>query len=453
MNNFLQFILNRKEDIPEPISVGDIEVDKLIILAGSVGAVLVYGSGVEMSWFYKRVESKFRKRADLVLRKFFLTSGDIQNINNALPLDSKRVISGAFKVLALSRYDSKRVQLILFILRLLNPFIFWLYPFIFRKQFCFIFSLRRENLYSFLSEKTNVTLRQLAFSIYKSPGKFVLPLFDIETGENIGYAKIYDSREKSQYYGENEVRALRFLEKFSFHNAETPRVLFNNYFGDNLVTVISSKDGLRNFKDVSDEHIAWVKELVEKTGMLKRFKDSLFAKTLNEGMRFIKSKLDKENFELVNYFYEKAIKALSEKEFIFSFVNREFDHHELLRHKEKNLVIDWEHAREEFPPLFDVYGLLLSGGYLKGQDYVEMHVRSLEAILFGGNRKSSKIVFDFLREWGISREDAYYAFLFFLIDRLYLFLRMDSYRDGEIVTHFLKRMYDNESRYDKGWLI
>jgi len=360
------------------------------------------------------------------LKKLAILKGDKDEIITAVPLDSRRVLNSALTQLALAKGNALKAKIIIAVLKLLNfPF---LYPLLFQKKIQITQNDKWGKFLLFFSNRLKTPIEQISFSIYKAPGKFVLPIFNNKTGEVLAYAKVYDKETKER--GENEARALRYLNNFSFESAEPPRLIASEEIGKNLVNIISTKEGLKNFKGVTEAHLAWIKELAQKTGKRMKFEDSLFAREMDKEMEFVKSKLNEKDLELVEYFYKKAKKALQDKEFVFSFISWDFDYYEFLRHKTKNLVVDWEYAREEYPSLFDVFSLLLSErrGWL----------RDLKIIL--RNKKTAAIVGDFLREWRISKEDVYPFFLLFLIDRLL----QSSQKDKETIIQFLNnaRVFD-----------
>lgn len=415
------------------------------------GMVLIYGSGLKMSKFYKEKNSEIESK-NLIIKKFLIASGSIPNINTALPVDSRKAISAAFKALALARYDSKRVRFILFILKFHNPLIFWLYPIIFRKQFCLLIKNDAENFFSFISNNLEVSKEQGSFSIYKAVGKFILPIFDNKSGKVLGYAKIYNKKAKER--SRNEASALIFLKKFQFKNAETPKLIASGYLNEYFINLISTKIGLKNSKREAMLHFEWIEELAEKTGKNIKFKDSLFAKEMEKEIKFIKKKLDKNSFNLIMSFYEDSLGQLIEKNFLFSFINREFDYHEFLYCERKGFVIDWEYARLFFPPIFDVYNLVLSKNVniLKENSYSKIHIKNFNSVFFNGNKKSEKAVNYFLRRWLISREDAYSFFILFLIDKIYSFIFSESREDEKVVLEFLHEIKNNGLEYKRRWI-
>jgi thiamine kinase-like enzyme len=107
-------------------------------------------------------------------------------------------------------------------------------------------------------------------------------------------------------------------------------------------------------------------------------------------------------------------------------------------------VIDWEYAKKEFPPLFDLYNLLLSEGPQKDSDYVTMHIRRINKVFFN-NRKTSDIVKKFLKEWHINELEAFVFFILFLIDLLFIYLKANSYLDSMAVIKFLNTLRNADS--------
>jgi hypothetical protein len=411
--------------------------------------LIIYGSGREI----KKAVRKLEKTSDadnFFTKKFAILSGDIDEISIAIPIDSRKTVFSALTQLCLAKGTNFKSSLIIVFLRLLNiPF---LYSFIFRKQFCVLLDDQVDRGISFISQKLETIPKNISFSIYKGSRKYILPIFDFNSENDVVYAKIYSSQGESSYYGENEAKALRFLEKLSFENAETPGVIASDYSGPHLVEIISSKRGLKNFKGINEAHTGLIKEIAEKTGKRKLFKDSFFFQAIQQEFSFIKNKLNESEFFAVRYFYEKAMRLLENKNFLFSFARREFAYFELLSGKDKNFCVDWEHSREEFPPFFDLYNLLLSEQPCRKGDFSEMHARNIEIVFFEKGGKAKGIIKKFLNYWNISAEDSYLFFLLYLVDQLHIYLHVDSYESGAIVTKFFKKMYDNESGYEKKWL-
>lgn len=439
--------ISKNETLPKGIFPADISAEELLIQLQKTGLVLVWGSGFAMNRFYQQRFLQLEESENFLLKKFILLQGDILDIRTALSVDSRKAAVAAFRALSLTRYDSWKMRLFLFFLVRLNNFLFPFYRFIFSRQFCFIFDRRRENFLDFLHQKIGIVPENLSFSIFRSSKKFICPISNIETGNNFGYAKIYKEGE-GEYYGRAEADALHFLEKIKFESAEPARLLANGYFENCLINIISSKGGLENFRGVSQDHLSWIEELARKTGAIKKFDDSEFARILGEEMDFLKKRLNGAEFDSVFKIYEEMIQVVAGKSLLLSFVNREFDYYELLHHNSINLVIDWEHAQEGFPPIFDVFSLLLSDGQLisSKNDYVDMHVINLKRVFFLERPRDREIIRRFSQSWKMSRDDVVAMFVFFLIDRLCLFLRLDSGRDSDSIMRFFVD-FKNDHRF------
>ena len=98
--------------------------------------------------------------------------------------------------------------------------------------------------------------------------------------------------------------------------------------------------------------------------------------------RLTQMKLDiiSEKLELVEYFWDKAIQNLRGKEFVFSLTKREFPFFEALRSNDKLFVIDWETARFDFPPIFDVFSMILSTSPHQKGDYIKIYRKNIQAL-------------------------------------------------------------------------
>lgn len=437
--NFLDIILEDKEEVINVVNIKNvIDVKDAGDLLAKNGILAICGSS---RIFNKNFKKFFSERKGIVIKRFCIISGDITNINTALPIDSRQAFYSAMKELSRARPDSHKIQFATFFLKFFKVILFPIYKYIFIKQFRIIFQRDHRNLLSFLAKEISIPIGQMSLSIYKSPRKFILPMFNTKNGQVLSYAKIYIAAEDGENYGKNEADALRYLQHFSFETAEPPRIISSSYFGNNFINVISSKRGLENFRGVTNAHFLWIKELAEKTGKRIRFEDALFFKEINNEMQLMQNKLEQKDFALIRHFYQQAIEELNGKQLIFSFINWDFDYYELLRHKEKNLAIDWEHAKNEFPPAFNIFSLFLS--MAKRQ-----YFKDVEQIFFGSNTKNNKVIESLLRQVGVENKDGYFFFFLFIIDRFC----NSSVKDQTVLSNFLNEVRNNETKYKRKWL-
>ena len=105
---------------------------------------------------------------------------------------------------------------------------------------------------------------------------------------------------------------------------------------------------------------------------------------------------------------------------------------------DKLFVVDWEHARFDFPPIFDFYSLFLS---LPGFGYQEFFSKKI---------KYAKEMKDFLK---LDSNSAFWFFWLFLIDQLYLQFSIGAKESGEKILNFLEGVIENEKYYKDNWSL
>lgn len=385
--------------------------------------------------------------------KFVIVSGDFPNSGVALPLINRKVRGAALRELCLYKGRTLRNKLKIGFLRIFNFSFIW--DLVFRKKFVVNFNPAEENLFSFFNRQlsnVNSQMSNVAFSVYVGSRKFILPIFNLKSGETMGVAKVYFPGRESFDYGENEAKFLNLLKEINLPGFCFPEVLAKGSFKNSLVVILSSPKNLKNSYSITRRHIDFLKQLTEKTGRRTLFSDSDFYHQLQEEISFLKLKLP-DKFQLVEHFYNKAVQGLKDKTFTFSLVKREFPFFEMMKLRDKFFVIDWEQGRMNFPAIFDLFSLMVSAGRFKKGDYAETYRKNLEDIFFKTNKKTKLFLSRLLPAWGMNQNDAYYFFLLFLIDQLYIHLHVDHKLSAERVIAFFEKFRGNEPFYKDKWLI
>ncbi|MBI2035419.1 MAG: hypothetical protein HYT12_01905 [Candidatus Liptonbacteria bacterium] len=221
--------------------------------------------------------------------------------------------------------------------------------------------------------------------------------------------------------------------------------------------------GTRGIDAIKNCHLDFLKKLSDKTKEEKIFTESNFYNEIQSELSFLQSKMSNERFKSIKYFFDKAVDNLNSKSFIFSLTKREFPFFEMLCVaapsssmfnvlSSKFFVIDWEQARFGFPQIFDLYSLIISGGRFKKGNYVELYERNIQDLFFIKNTKIQSILDCMLKFWNIEKGDAYYFFLLYLVDQLYIHLHVNHELSASRVTALFEKISKNENKFRNNWL-
>ena len=304
-----------------------------------------------------------------------------------------------------------------------------------------------RDVFSFLSEIAGVK-DNVAIAIYRGSRKWIVPLFS--RGNVFGYAKIYDR--EAREYGETEADTLEALSKSDLSGFAVPKVLSRADFGGRFVLLLSSRDPLKRSCGILPAHYEWLRTLSRETGQKAEFQNAPFSKSFSSEIDFLKSKIP-ERFPAIESAVREAEAALRGKAFVFSLTMREFPYFQILRSPGGPFVIDWEESRFGYPPAFDLFSLLLSAGKRSGGSYVALYENNVENIFFRKNGKTANAFRALLPAWGMSAEDAYYFFILFLVDQLYIHLHVGHTESAErIISLFEKRARGEGPISPEKWL-
>jgi|SRR3989344_211996 len=394
--------------------------------------------------------------------KFVVVSGDFPKNGVALPFGNYAVRRAALREFYLYKGKTFWSKAKIRLLQVFNFALVWKTAF--PKKFFANLDPAGENLSSFLASKIG-SAEPIIFSIYVGSRKFIFPIFGKKSGRFLGVAKVYFPGRESADYGENEARILNYLSKVDLPEFSFPRVIAKDYFQQSLVVILSplltkhsnilQNVGMfcdaRKINSIGKPHIDFLQKMSEKTGKKNLFRESNFHKEFQKEIGFLKSKIS-EKLELVEYFWDKAAQNLQGKEFIFSLTKREFPFFEALRSNDKLFVIDWETARFDFPPIFDVFSMILSTSPHQKGDYIKIYRKNIQALFFCNNPRVRELLEKMLDFWNMSKEDAYWFFWLFLIDQLYIHLHVDHWPSAKRILSFLQNARNNEIDFSKRWI-
>jgi len=379
-------------------------------------------------------------------RRFAIMSGNLCEVRIALPLDSRAVCAAALRQLLLykGRKFSRRFAIRLLMFLNFPP----LYPVLFSKRFSVVADPRATHLFSFLELKYG---KGMTCSFYAGSRKFILPLFK-ESGDLIGYARAYFPGKESEAYGENEVAVLRRLKTAALGDFSVPEVLSSGHIGGFLVVVLSTIGGARNMNGITPLHMRWLKTLSSATGNGSTLERSEFSRHFEEEMLFLRSDIP-DAVRTFEPLHERAFAYLKEKRFTYSLVMREFPFSQMLKTPHGFFVLDWEQARFGFPPIFDLFSLIVSTGRFRRGDYVELYKNNIKDLFFRKNRRVRDLLTTASAWWGLDAEDAYHFFILFLLDQLYIHLHVGHRPSADRVIALLKELSHNEKWFSRSWVM
>ena len=310
---------------------------------------------------------------------------------------------------------------------------------------------KEDSFFAFLKSKLG---EDVTCSIYVGSRKFILPTFREKDGKLLGVAKAYFPGRESAY-GENEAHILDESSEMRLAGFSFPQVLAKDYFRGALVVILSSFPNLKNARSITERHTDFLKQLSGKTGARTAFAESAFRKQIEGETTFLKSEFPGD-FRHVEHFRKDAVRNLEGKEFFFSLTKREFPFFELFTSRadstRTDVVIDWEHARHGFPPIFDVFSLLMSSARFKKGDYTALYEKNVMDLFFGKNKKARGFLRKMMNFWNIAPEDGYHFFVLYLIDQLYLHRHVGHRASAERITSLFER-FGADGAPQKLWKI
>jgi hypothetical protein len=378
------------------------------------------------------------------LYRFAAISGDFPKTGIAVPLGNRKLLRSVFSQLKLHKGGSFINRLKISIIRF---FISEKTIGIFAKKFFTVAANpSSQNLFSHIGN--NLGEKDFVCAFYTSSRKFVFPIFRASDGFILGYGKLYFEGKESSDYGENEANILEKMNGLQWSEMKPPKIIHKGYFGKNFLEIISSEEGIRSFHSVTGRHFDWIRELSKKTGKRVVFENSRFFAEMEKNIEVFKLNMPLDH-KMLEDFWIAAKKRFQGREFTFGISMREFSYWEMLPYKKGFLIIDWEHAREEYPAVFDVFSLL-TGLDRNGGD--NAYGQLMRRIFFSKNLQAMNFIVDSLPWLGVEKEDLYYFFIFFLMDQLYIGLDIGDKNAVKKVWSFLKTILAENDGFRKKWL-
>jgi hypothetical protein len=303
-----------------------------------------------------------------------------------------------------------------------------------------------KNIVDALSHK--MRRRDLTIGVYPGHRKFIMPMYSQD--EILGYAKLFQGREVEA--GLNEAEMLKRLACYDFKTAEVPQILaeIEDKEAGQYALVISTKEGLRNFRALSGKHIDWLVELFNTTSVSIAFEESEYYSTVKAQLSRV---LSYGKYFWLEDLIDKAIADLVECGCCpLGVAQREFPYFHALRSHEGLFVIDWELADGRYPPYFDLYHGLLSSCGRMHNDPLLNYVAKVTSLFFSRDNVRDTVI-DYGQRIGLSNRLSYSLFTLYLLDQCAIHLRWDETDTMVKQKIEVLNLLSNESRYSRSkWL-
>lgn len=389
------------------------------------------------------IEKTLPDSRDANQRNFAIISGNFPETGIAIPLSPRPVLLVALRELLEYKgrtfFNRIKVRALL-----LFPY---LTPLFSKGKFSIALGGGSDNISKLLRERFG---EDMSFSIYAGSRKFILPLFN-RSGKVLGYAKAYFPGMESEEYGEREVKILNKLSGIGLSEIRVPRVIFAEYYKGFFIEILSTCEGHKSLRGASETHMRWLRELMDKTGKDELFEESEFWKELRRGVSFLKTKISQKS-DLLDYFVSSAERGLSGRKFKFGLTMREFPYFQMMQCDNGFLAIDFEEADFGYPPVFDLFSLLMSARRRQG-DYEKIYAENIKELFFKPSSYTKEYLLPFLEFAGLTTEEAYWFFLLFLLDQLYIHVHAGHENSAARVTSLLNEIHRAPDVFKKRWLV
>ncbi len=185
-------------------------------------------------------------------------------------------------------------------------------------------------------------------------------------GSILGYIKVSDGAEIDKLL-RNEADVLGELSRLEISKGLFPKVL---YYGDIKGTDVLILDTLKGpytrfSSKLSTAHIDFLTEIFLKTSRLSLFRESRFKMELNERLENLKPfGLVGNSLELYRRTREYITEKIGHKIIPFGLCHRDFTPWNTFFYNDKLYVFDWEYARDNYPPMLDLFHFIIQDGIL-----------------------------------------------------------------------------------------
>ena len=289
---------------------------------------------------------------------------------------------------------------------------------------------------------------EIVLSLSLGTGKVILPVFSL-AGKALAYVRLAHDKRRSALL-KNEARVLIRLEQKHFDCAELPHVIasgtWRGFFYVIETTVENGAKPSREFKSI---HLRWLCELFNQTARWQLIEDSAYLKTLQWQLDYISTRVETKVRELLHRQIADVIRQLKQAGLLpFGVSQREFSIDHSLEVGDKLFVVDWEHARDEYPPYFDLFHCLLSLNPISTVDALFQHWRNL----FFQKGVGQVVIEQYSRGIGLDSRLGYLFLWLYIVDQLTIYLQTPDHLRAGWMIRMLEEMDRQPYFAQSNWL-
>jgi hypothetical protein len=235
-----------------------------------------------------------------------------------------------------------------------------------------------------------------------------------QDGRIPGYLKISDNPANLSFM-KNEYDICEKLKSLKFVNGQIPKSLYWGEWQDFKLMVQEPLDPGARFigLDLNEKMVLFLLELIEMTGRKERFENSAFMERISRDLQKLRSSHKEVSASMTGEVI-KVLKRLEKLEILFGTCHGDFTPYNVRQNGQELTVFDWEFARPDYPPLFDLFHYVFQGYSQVQKMPAEVIIR--QKFLHGGiNRKMIELYLKFLK---IPVEFLHDFFYIYLLDAL-----------------------------------
>jgi len=174
-------------------------------------------------------------------------------------------------------------------------------------------------------------------------------------GDILAYGKLAENEQTCKLL-KNEVDILNYLASLHLTKAAIPKVLFWGAISNGNLLIQSTEKKLTSYRThrLINLHIDFLVEIFNKTARKQKFKESKCLQELEERVRGLRGRVSNDWFNILKRSIEIIVNNIGDERIPLGLCHGDFTPWNILNSKERLFIIDWEFAKQEFVPFYDV---------------------------------------------------------------------------------------------------
>jgi len=285
------------------------------------------------------------------------------------------------------------------------------------------------------------------FSLYSGTCKGVLAVF-LLNGKPAAYVRLaVDSRR--QRLLENEVQVLRWLARYHFEHGSVPFVIKYGRYLDSYYIVESTVDHPRPSRGMNPTHLKWLCELFNKTAQWRLLRESGYWRILQQQLDYVFASVNMRRKDQVRARIADVLVKLEQcGPLPFGLCQRECSAEHFLEAGKKLFVVDWEHARREYPPYFDLFHYLLS---IRPPSDENALLKRWQNLFFKPGPPGNAIR-QYSKEIGLDDKIGYFFLWLYVIDQLMIYSETPDHLRVKWMATIAESMCTDYRYAERNWL-